>query len=188
MTNNDNHATPQVDIQQQVSDVLTHYLEEHKKRRTPERYEILRKVYEQEGIFTAEQLFQQLSGTFPVTYATIYAAMELFEQLGLVVRLAFAKVASWEKSYGIHFLAYQVCMQCGKVQNVRQPELGKSLGAVRWKRFRSHAVAVCAYGLCATCQSRLTRLQHSDLKRRDRTDEAESPKRKRGKRSAGSDK
>lgn len=177
MMNKDNRAEAQAGIQQTVSDVLTRYLDEHKKRRTPERYEILRKVYEQEGSFTADQLFQQLSGTFPVTYATIYAAMELFEQLGLVVRLSFAKFASWEKSYGIPSHVYQVCTQCGKVQKQHLPELEKSLGAVHWKRFRSHAVAVCAYGMCATCQSKMTRRQRSGRKSRGRTEEAASPKR-----------
>lgn len=187
MMNNDNQVATQIDIQQRVSDVLTRYLEEHRRRRTPERYEILRKVYELEGSFTAEQLFQQLKGTFPVTYATIYSAMELFEQLGLVVRLSFANVTSWEKSYGIPFHVYQVCMQCGKAQKVRQTELEKSLGSVHWRRFRSHTVAVCAYGLCATCQSKITRLQHSDLKRKGRADETNAPKKKRGRRVAGND-
>jgi len=182
MTNKGSRETAQTDIQQAVAEVLTHYLVEHGKRRTPERYEILRKVYELEGFFTAEQLFLQLNETFPVTHATIYAALDLFEQLGLVVRITFAKTVSWEKSYGIPFHVHQVCIQCGKVQKVRQTELEKSLGDVHWKRFRSHAVAVCAYGLCATCQSKLTRLQHSDSKRQAPSEtEGKSKKRTRGK-------
>lgn len=145
-------------IQSEVANVLTHYLDEQGMRHTSERYEILRTIYNRDGLFTVEQLHQTICEHFHVTKATIYASLELFELLGLVVRHNFTKDAiSWERTYGVRNHIHQICVRCGRIQEVKSPTLEHSLDSVHWKRFRVSTVAVSAYGICATCQSQLAR-------------------------------
>ena len=47
----------QKDIQQTVRDLLTRYLVQNGMRCTPERYTILRTVYEQKAPFTVDELY-----------------------------------------------------------------------------------------------------------------------------------
>lgn len=152
-----------------VAAVLNQHLEEQGMRRTPERYEILRAIYRSEGHFTAEQLFSRMTEHYHVTHATIYAALDLFESLGLVVRHCFTKALCWERTYGVRNHFHQVCTRCGRVREVKMPRLAAALDTARWSRFRAHTLTVCAFGLCASCQSQITRRQRSVASKKSTT-------------------
>ena len=46
---------------------------------------------------------------------------------------------------------------CGKVTEVKTPEVTKAIDALRLKRFRKDGFTLYIYGICSTCQAKLTR-------------------------------
>lgn len=174
------------DCWDEVVGVLNRHIEQQGMRRTQERYEVLRSAYRFEGHFTAEQLFDSMKGRFRVTRATIYASLALFEQLGLIVRHCFGMAISWERTYGVRNHIHQVCTRCGRVQEVALPRLETTLNGVRWPRFRVATLTLCAYGLCATCQSQITR-RHNSVARKKATEVEDEPTPVRRKRKRTSD-
>lgn len=161
-------------IQDEVAQILTQYLDEQGMRHTSERYRILHYIYNIDGLFNVEQLHQTICEHFHVTKATIYASLELFELLGLVVRHHLTKEAiSWERTYGIPNHIHQICVRCGRIQEVKSPTLEHTLNANHWKRFRVNAVAVNAFGICASCQSQIARA-HQRKTRTNKTPEQPS--------------
>jgi len=154
-------------IQDVVANILTHYLDEQGMRHTTERYEILHAIYSIDGLFTVEQLHHTICKHFHVTKATIYASLELFELLGLIVRQNFTKEAiCWERTYGVANHIHQICVRCGRIQEVKSPDLEHALNSVHWKRFRVNTVSVSSFGICTTCQSQIARIHQRKAKQK----------------------
>ena len=74
-----------------VERILDSYLEMNNHRKTPERYAILRAVYNTNGHFTLDELGEKLMKEykFPVSRATLYNTLNLFMELRLVIRHRF---------------------------------------------------------------------------------------------------
>ena len=119
-----------------VRQILTAYLETNNRRKTPERYAILDAVYSMRGHFTLDELSSYLvAHNFRVSRATLYSAYK----------------------NGDHI--HQICTVCGKVTEIKSPELMVVLDEVKLKRFRKNAFSLYIYGICSSCQARLTRLK-----------------------------
>jgi len=84
-----------------VKELLTNYLEEHKYRKTPERYAILKEIYRIDEHFDIDYLYNLFKEKhFSVSKATLYNTLELLLDAGLVRKHQFGKVqAFYEKSY-----------------------------------------------------------------------------------------
>lgn len=145
------------DIKETVRTILTNYLQEQGMRCTPERYAILDEIYQTDGLITADDIYNKLEERFRVSRATVYNNLDLLAGLGLIVRFTFGDAVSYEKSYGVRDHFYQVCIKCGKVRVVEAPQVCQALDSVRYYRFRVQNVALCAYGICAVCQTRMTK-------------------------------
>lgn len=148
-------------IEQTISRLLTEYLELHQMRKTPERYAVLKVVYQMNGHFTVDELYAVLEGCYHVSRATIYNVLDLLVHAGLVVRHTFGTSMCYEKCYGVRDFHYQVCTECGAVQRVSAPQVSAALRDVSRRRFHATHATVCIYGLCAKCQSRQQRIQKS---------------------------
>ena len=72
-----------VDVWKDVLRILDSYLEMNNHRKTPERYTILKAIYNTEGHFTLDELGEKLIAdyNFPVSRATLYNTLNLFLQL-----------------------------------------------------------------------------------------------------------
>lgn len=151
-----------------VERILDSYLEKNNHRKTPERYAILRAVYDAEGHFTLEELGDKLAGEykFPVSRATLYNTLNLFMELRLVIRHRFQGVTKYEACYDNNSHCHQMCTVCGKVTEVRSPEITHAIEAMRLKRFRKDGFTLYIYGICSSCQSKQARQKGKERKKK----------------------
>ena len=142
-----------------VERILDSYLEINNHRKTPERYAILRAVYGMSGHFTLDELGEKLAAVykFPVSRATLYNTMNLFMELRLVIRHRFQGTTKYEACYAGDSHCHQICTVCGKVTEVKAPEIAEAIDAMHLKRFRKDGFSLYIYGICSTCQGAITR-------------------------------
>jgi Fur family ferric uptake transcriptional regulator len=142
-----------------VKNILTNYLELNRHRKTPERYTILDAVYSTGGHFTLEELSEKLikEYNFPVSRATLYNTLKLFIELRLVVRHRFQTTTKYEACYDNNSHSHQICTMCGKVTEVKSPDIRAVIEKLHTKRFRKDGFTLYIYGICSSCQAKMTR-------------------------------
>src|ERR1700737_742876 len=98
--------------------VLTVKLRERGHRVTPQRLVIHRALAARQQHVTAEQVLELVSQSLPGTsLPTVYATLELFEELGLVRRVSTGSGAVLFDSRVVPH-AHAVCRHCGSVADV----------------------------------------------------------------------
>ena len=142
-----------------VERLLDNYLEMNNHRKTPERYTILRAIYSINGHFTLDDLKARLAQEmdFPVSRATLYNTLNLFMSLRLVVRHRFQGSTKYEACYDNQSHCHQICTICGKVTEVKSPEIIEAVENMHLKRFRKDGFTLYVYGVCSTCQTKMTK-------------------------------
>ena len=142
-----------------VKNILTSYLELNNHRKTPERYAVLDAVYSMSGHFTLEELGDMLNNerNFPVSRATLYNTLKLFMELRLVIRHRFQGQTKYEACYDNNSHCHQICTVCGRVTELKSAIINKAIDSVHTKRFRKDGFTLYIYGICSTCQAKLTR-------------------------------
>lgn len=143
-----------------VKDILKSYLEENGLRKTPERFSILDSIYCLNKQFTLSDLNEDLERkSFRVSRATLYNCMKLFIKLRLVVRHRFNTGTVYEPCYNMTSHCHQICTVCGKVTQVDIPEVDAALDNVKLHRFKKDGYTLYIYGICTTCQTKLSRMK-----------------------------
>ncbi len=147
-------------IKATVKSILTSYLELNKYRKTPERFTILDAVYSTSGHFTLDELGDKLAKeyNFPVSRATLYNTLKLFLELRLVVRHRLQSTTKYEACYDNNSHSHQVCTMCGKVTEIKSPQVIEAIQQMHTKRFRKDGFSLYIYGVCSTCQAKITRM------------------------------
>ncbi len=138
---------------------FTGYMTQRRLRKTPERYAILDKVMEMNSHFLIESLYSALDEAgYHVSRATVYNTIELLIDAGLVRRHTFGNSpAQYEKVAGIGNHHHLVCSRCGKVREVKDPELVKLLNSKRYPSFHAAYFDLYIYGVCSGCLRRVSR-------------------------------
>ena len=151
-----------------VERILDSYLEMNNHRKTPERYAILRAVYEMEDHFTLDELGEKMveKYKFPVSRATLYNTLNLFMELRLVIRHRFQGATKYEACYDNNSHCHQMCTVCGKVTEICSTEINDAIDALRLKRFRKDGFTLYIYGICSTCQAKLARQKKTEKNKR----------------------
>ena len=139
--------------------ILNNYLEMSNHRKTPERYAILHAIYDINGHFTLDDLGKKLTQDykFPVSRATLYNTLNLFMELRLVIRHRFQGTTKYEACYDHNGHCHQMCTICGKVTEVRSPEIVKIIENMQLKRFHKDGFMLYIYGICSSCQSKMAK-------------------------------
>lgn len=146
-------------VKAKVRVILDNYLESNHHRKTPERYAILDAVYSLKGHFTLDDLGALLEKKhFRVSRATLYNTMHLFIELRLVMRHSLVSGVKYEACYSskdnhIH----QVCTVCGVVTEIYAPAVTEAVNETKLTRFRKDTYALYIYGVCSSCQAKITR-------------------------------
>ena len=150
-----------------VERILDNYLEMNNHRKTPERYAILNAIYSTNGHFSLDELGKKLAVEykFPVSRATLYNTLNLFMELRLVIRHRFQGATKYEACYDNNSHCHQMCTVCGKVNEVRSPEITAAIDALHLKRFRKDGFTLYIYGICSTCQAKITRMHKTEKKK-----------------------
>ncbi len=153
-----------------VERILDSFLEMNNHRKTPERYAILRAIYDTNGHFTLDELGDKMTKVykFPVSRATLYNTLNLFMELRLVIRHRFQGTTKYEACYDNNSHCHQMCTVCGKVTEVRAPEIADAINELHLKRFRKDGFTLYIYGICSTCQAKITR--QKNLRKTTKTD------------------
>jgi Fur family ferric uptake transcriptional regulator len=153
-----------------VERILDSFLEMNNHRKTPERYAILRAIYDTNGHFTLDELGDKMAKVykFPVSRATLYNTLNLFMELRLVIRHRFQGTTKYEACYDNNSHCHQMCTVCGQVTEVRAPEIADAINELHLKRFRKDGFTLYIYGICSTCQAKITR--QKNLRKTTKTD------------------
>lgn len=140
-------ATPSIDEQ------LTVALRERGQRVTPQRLVIARAIGESNRHLTAEVIFEEVSERLPgLSLPTVYATLELLEELGVIRRVA---TESGTVVYDSRAEAHDhlVCRGCGKIVDIEMAfDRGDVLArAAQTGSFMPDEAQVIVRGRCADC-------------------------------------
>ena len=155
-----------------VTRILDNYLEVTRHRKTPERYTILRAIYSHKGLFTLDELQTQMveKYNFPVSRATLYNTLNLLMEIRLVMRHRFQGRTKYEAYYSNNNHCHQICTVCGKVTEIASPMIIEAVDSLRLSRFRKDGFNLYVYGVCSTCQAKLTRKRRQQQAKKSKTD------------------
>ncbi len=157
-------------VSNKVRNILTDYLEQNHKRKTPERYAILDTVYSMSGHFTLEELNEELElQNFHVSKATLYNTMNLLLSVRLVVRHNLKDGTKYEASFRNVNHCHQICTVCGKITEINSPIIVDAVCKARLKRFIRDSFSVYIYGMCSSCQTKLNRQRAKKAKAKQKT-------------------
>ena len=127
-------------------------LHDRGRRVTPQRVLIHRAIGELDRHASAEEVLERVSDWLPnAALPTVYAALELFEELGLVRRVsAGVGPTLWDPRIDDH--QHTVCRSCGAVEDLEVTvDGGRLLRAARRRGFRADSAQLVVSGLCRRC-------------------------------------
>jgi Fe2+ or Zn2+ uptake regulation protein len=104
---------------------------------------------------SAEELLSQASEQLPgVSLPTVYATLELFEQLGIVRRVnGGGGTLLWDTRADTHH--HMICRNCGRIEDMDTPlDLERARRSAARAGFQPDRAEVVVSGLCATCAHR----------------------------------
>src|ERR671932_1746669 len=132
-----------------TDDTLARTLRSRGQRVTPQRLVINRLLRERDRHVSADELLDAVEERLPnVSLPTVYATLELFEELGLVRRVgSVAGRVVWDSRLDEHHHA--ACSRCGRVEDIDAPvDAGAALAAARDAGFSDARAGLVVTGLC----------------------------------------
>jgi Fe2+ or Zn2+ uptake regulation protein len=140
-------ATPDTDLAARIR--------ERGLRVTPQRLLIHRALRELDRHVTAEELLEAVSDKLPnASLPTVYAALDLFEEMGAVKRVPVTGgPALFDPRVDPH--QHMLCRRCGRVEDLDAPvNAQRLLGEARRSGFQPDGAEVVVSGLCRSCSRR----------------------------------
>ncbi len=140
------HTPPRDDAE------LTDLLRERGLRATSQRVVMHRLLRDRNRHLSAEELLSEASEQLPgVSLPTVYATLELFEQLGIVRRVnGGGGTLLWDTRANTHH--HMICRNCGRIEDMDTPlDLERARRSAARAGFQPDRAEVVVSGLCATC-------------------------------------
>ena len=135
-----------------VRSQLSTALHERGMRVTPQRVVLHRTLLELDRHVTADELLDAVADRLPsVSLPTIYATLELLEELGMVRRVQRAGTTLFDPRVEPHH--HLVCTACGSMEDV-EGELDTIAleRAARRRGFEHERIEAVVHGRCASCR------------------------------------
>ncbi|MBD5322535.1 MAG: transcriptional repressor [Duncaniella sp.] len=133
-------------------ETLRRYITDHHRRCTPERFAVLDTILDMPSRFTVDELCDTIEGgDFRVSRATVYNTVELLSEAGML-RKMHTQTDTWEVTLESQFTVRLVCRKCGKIRDVRDQQLWRTLTLKRYQSFIADSYEVCLSGYCPRCR------------------------------------
>ena len=135
-----------------VSDELTTALRERGMRVTPQRVVLHRALLELDRHVTADELLDAVADRLPnVALPTIYATLELLEELGMVRRVQRAGTTLFDPRVQPHH--HLECSVCGSMEDLDADlDTTKLERAAAARGFEHERIEAVVHGRCASCR------------------------------------
>jgi Fe2+ or Zn2+ uptake regulation protein len=143
------HTPPRDDAE------LAELLRERGQRATSQRVVMHRLLRERDRHVSAEELLSEAGEQLPgVSLPTVYATLELFEQLGIVRRVnGGGGRLLWDTRAETHH--HMICRRCGRIEDMDTPlDLDRARRSAARSGFQPDRAEVVVSGLCADCAAR----------------------------------
>jgi Fe2+ or Zn2+ uptake regulation protein len=133
-------------------ETLVAALRERGQRVTPQRLLIHRALRDLDRHVTADEVLGEVSGRLPnASLPTVYAALELFEELGIVRRVPTGGGATLYDPRTVPH-QHQACRECGRVEDLDVTvDAAGALRAAQARGFRPDAAELVVTGVCGRC-------------------------------------
>ena len=130
------------------------WLEQHRLRKTPERFAILKQAWQFDRHFRVDELHAALENSrYHVSRATVYNTVALLEECGVVRRHQLTGEATYELATGNHL--HLICTRCGRIQEQEATaEVAALLAPGRYTGFTPRYLTAYVYGLCGECAAK----------------------------------
>jgi Fe2+ or Zn2+ uptake regulation protein len=131
---------------------LSELLRERGLRATSQRVVMHRLLRERNRHVSAEELLSEASEKLPgVSLPTVYATLELFEQLGIVRRVnGGGGTLLWDTRAEAH--GHMICRRCGRIEDMEiLVDLERARRSAARSGFQPDQAEVVVSGLCADC-------------------------------------
>lgn len=112
-------------MENEAHKIFTEYLKYHKHRITPERFEVLDFALNNEGHFTADELYVDMKqNNSNISRATIYNTLELLVDCRLLVKRNFGDgKTTYESNFRRGSHDHLICTTCGEIIEFHAPEI-----------------------------------------------------------------
>ena len=131
---------------------LAELLRERGLRATSQRLVMHRLLRDRDRHVSAEEILSEASDRLPgVSLPTVYATLELFEELGIVSRVnGGGGTLLWDTRADAHH--HMICRRCGRVEDLETPiDLDRARRSAAGSGFHPDRAEVVVSGLCASC-------------------------------------
>jgi Fe2+ or Zn2+ uptake regulation protein len=135
-----------------VTDDLSTALRERGMRVTPQRVVLHRALRELDRHVTADELLESVADRLPnVSLPTIYATLELLEELGMVRRVQRAGTTLFDPRVDSHH--HLICTVCGSIEDLDSDlETAALERAAARHGFEQERIEAVVHGRCASCR------------------------------------
>ena len=157
-------AAAKDNIRQEAKNILTHYIEMKKMRKTPERFAILDAILNMTGHHTVEEIQSMMPDDFPVSRPTIYTTMQMLDELGIVVSHQLNGTTLYEKAIGVKPHHHYVCTSCGMIKDLVDSHIDYILNNAKTPRFSKQLSMAYIFGLCSTCKAVINKRKKKEQK------------------------
>lgn len=138
----------------QTKQILDEHIARHNMRHTPERYEVLQAICQQPSLFSVEDIGDWITshGSFVVSRSTLFNVVELFVEIGIVIKHSLQRAALYECAVHPKPRMLQICKTCGAIKEARQIVVYRALENIHMRGFDVDQAVLYLHGECSKCR------------------------------------